>query len=103
MGRALDTDLFELTMAASHLQHGMVGPATFSLLVRRLPPRQPQEDHAKWPRDLFRARRRTGCAVPTSVSIRGRCMGSHLPGAPSNGRKFRIAGLHRLERLDQDR
>src|SRR5712691_3719259 len=35
---ALFTDLYELTMAASYLQHGMVAPATFSLFVRKLPP-----------------------------------------------------------------
>lgn len=38
MGRALTTDLYELNMAASYLRRGMVGPATFSLFVRRLPP-----------------------------------------------------------------
>ncbi len=31
-------DLYELHMAASYLRRGMVGPATFSLFVRRLPP-----------------------------------------------------------------
>jgi nicotinate phosphoribosyltransferase len=35
---ALLTDLYELNMAASYLRRGMVGPATFSLFVRRLPP-----------------------------------------------------------------
>jgi nicotinate phosphoribosyltransferase len=35
---ALSTDLYELNMAASYLRHGMVGPATFSLFVRKLPP-----------------------------------------------------------------
>ena len=40
MGRALVTDLYELTMAASHMRHGIVGPATFSLFVGRLPPRR---------------------------------------------------------------
>ncbi len=38
MGSALLTDLYELNMAASYLRRGMVGPATFSLFVRRLPP-----------------------------------------------------------------
>lgn len=33
----LTTDLYELTMAASYLRHGMTGPATFSLFLRRLP------------------------------------------------------------------
>ena len=33
----LRTDLYELNMAASYLRRGMVGPATFSLFVRRLP------------------------------------------------------------------
>lgn len=33
----LCTDLYELRMAASYLRRGMVGPATFSLYVRRLP------------------------------------------------------------------
>lgn len=37
MGRALITDLYELNMAASYLRRGMVGPATFSLFVRKLP------------------------------------------------------------------
>lgn len=37
-GRALVTDLYELNMAASYLRRGMVGPATFSLFVRKLPP-----------------------------------------------------------------
>jgi nicotinate phosphoribosyltransferase len=31
------TDRYELTMAASYLRRGMVGPATFSLFVRELP------------------------------------------------------------------
>lgn len=34
----LATDLYELTMAASYLAHGMSGEATFSCFVRRLPP-----------------------------------------------------------------
>jgi len=38
MGRALLTDFYELTMAASYLRRGMTAPATFSLFVRRLPP-----------------------------------------------------------------
>ena len=38
MGRGLVTDLYELTMASSYLRRGMVGPATFSLFVRKLPP-----------------------------------------------------------------
>ena len=37
VGRALITDLYELNMAASYLRRGMVGPATFSLFVRKLP------------------------------------------------------------------
>jgi nicotinate phosphoribosyltransferase len=39
MGLALQTDLYELTMAASYLRRGMTAPATFSLFVRRLPRR----------------------------------------------------------------
>jgi nicotinate phosphoribosyltransferase len=38
MSRALVTDLYELNMAVSYLRRGMVGPATFSLFVRSLPP-----------------------------------------------------------------
>ncbi len=38
MAMALATDLYELNMAASYLRRAMVGPATFSLFVRRLPP-----------------------------------------------------------------
>ena len=38
MGKALITDLYELNMAASYLRRAMVGPATFSLFVRDLPP-----------------------------------------------------------------
>lgn len=34
----LVTDHYELTMAASYLERGMVAPATFSLFVRSLPP-----------------------------------------------------------------
>jgi nicotinate phosphoribosyltransferase len=37
MSAALVTDLYELNMAASYLRRGMVGPATFSLFVRKLP------------------------------------------------------------------
>jgi nicotinate phosphoribosyltransferase len=37
---ALLTDLYELTMAASYLEHGFNGPACFSLSVRRLPQRR---------------------------------------------------------------
>ena len=37
MGRALLTDLYELTMAASYRRRGMEAPATFSLFVRDLP------------------------------------------------------------------
>ncbi|MDE3086661.1 MAG: nicotinate phosphoribosyltransferase [Acidobacteriota bacterium] len=40
MGRALCTDFYELNMAASYLRRGMTAPATFSLFVRRLPPRR---------------------------------------------------------------
>ncbi|MDZ5443525.1 nicotinate phosphoribosyltransferase [Micromonospora sp. 4G57] len=36
----LRTDLYELRMAASYLRRDMVAPATFSLFVRRLPPRR---------------------------------------------------------------
>jgi nicotinate phosphoribosyltransferase len=38
MPGGLVTDLYELTMAASYLRREMVGPATFSLFVRKLPP-----------------------------------------------------------------
>jgi nicotinate phosphoribosyltransferase len=38
MAGALLTDLYELTMASSYLRRDMVGPATFSLFVRDLPP-----------------------------------------------------------------
>ena len=38
MGRALTTDLYQLTMAASYLARGMTEQATFSLFVRDLPP-----------------------------------------------------------------
>ncbi len=37
---ALLTDLYQLTMAASYLEHGFNEPACFSLSVRRLPPRR---------------------------------------------------------------
>ena len=37
VGRALITDLYELNMAASYLRRAMVGSATFSLFVRKLP------------------------------------------------------------------
>ncbi len=37
MSGALSTDLYELTMATSHLRRGMTGPATFSLFARQLP------------------------------------------------------------------
>jgi nicotinate phosphoribosyltransferase len=36
----LCTDLYELRMAAGYLCRNMVGPATFSLFVRRLPPQR---------------------------------------------------------------
>jgi nicotinate phosphoribosyltransferase len=36
----LCTDLYELRMAASYLRRNMVGPATFSLFVRQLPPQR---------------------------------------------------------------
>ncbi|WP_406044954.1 nicotinate phosphoribosyltransferase [Micromonospora sp. NBC_00898] len=36
----LRTDLYELRMAASYLRRDMIAPATFSLFVRRLPPRR---------------------------------------------------------------
>ncbi len=38
MSVALITDLYEINMAASYLRRNMIGPATFSLFVRRLPP-----------------------------------------------------------------
>jgi nicotinate phosphoribosyltransferase len=38
MPGALLTDLYELNMAASYLRRDMIGPATFSLYVRNLPP-----------------------------------------------------------------
>ncbi|RST17647.1 nicotinate phosphoribosyltransferase [Streptomyces sp. WAC05374] len=38
MSRVTTTDLYEVTMAMSYLREGMVGPATFSLFVRDLPP-----------------------------------------------------------------
>jgi nicotinate phosphoribosyltransferase len=38
--RALFTDLYELTMAASYHAHGLNAPATFELFVRELPPRR---------------------------------------------------------------
>ena len=38
MSGALQTDLYELNMAASYLRRGMTAPATFSLSVRSLPP-----------------------------------------------------------------
>jgi nicotinate phosphoribosyltransferase len=37
---ALLTDLYELTMAASYVEHGMAEEATFDLFVRELPPRR---------------------------------------------------------------
>jgi nicotinate phosphoribosyltransferase len=37
-GLALFTDLYELTMAASYFEHGMIEPASFSLFVRNYPP-----------------------------------------------------------------
>ena len=37
---ALLTDLYELTMLASYVSHGMEGAATFDLFVRELPPRR---------------------------------------------------------------
>lgn len=37
MGRALQTDLYELNMASSYLRRGMTAPATFSLFIRNLP------------------------------------------------------------------
>ncbi|MFG2260167.1 nicotinate phosphoribosyltransferase [Streptomyces mirabilis] len=38
MSDAMTTDLYEVTMAMSYLREGMIGPATFSLFVRELPP-----------------------------------------------------------------
>ncbi len=40
MPGALETDLYELIMAASYLRRGMLEPATFSLYVRNLPPQR---------------------------------------------------------------
>ncbi|MEU8055264.1 hypothetical protein [Microbispora bryophytorum] len=37
MASGLLTDLYEINMAASYLRRGMIGRATFSLFVRRLP------------------------------------------------------------------
>lgn len=37
MGRALQTDLYELNMASSYLRRGMITSATFSLFIRNLP------------------------------------------------------------------
>jgi len=37
MGLALNTDLYELTMAQSYLESGKLGDAVFSLFIRRLP------------------------------------------------------------------
>jgi nicotinate phosphoribosyltransferase len=39
-GPALFTDLYELTMAASYYARGLLGPATFDLVARELPPRR---------------------------------------------------------------
>jgi nicotinate phosphoribosyltransferase len=39
MGLALQTDLYELNMAASYLGRGLTAPATFSLFIRSLPER----------------------------------------------------------------
>lgn len=36
--KAMLTDLYELTMAASYYEHGIVAPATFSLFIRKYPP-----------------------------------------------------------------
>ncbi|MDX2678352.1 hypothetical protein PV333_18590 [Streptomyces sp. NY05-11A] len=38
MSDAMTTDLYEVTMAMSHLKEGLTGPATFSLFVRDMPP-----------------------------------------------------------------
>lgn len=40
MGRTLYTDYYELNMAVSYLRRDMRAPGTFSLFVRRLPPRR---------------------------------------------------------------
>src|SRR5690606_35051195 len=37
-GSALFTDLYELTMGANYVEHGLDQPATFDLFVRHLPP-----------------------------------------------------------------
>jgi len=36
--KAMLTDLYELTMAASYYEHGFFAPATFSLFIRKYPP-----------------------------------------------------------------
>ncbi|TDC27442.1 nicotinate phosphoribosyltransferase [Streptomyces sp. 8K308] len=38
MSEAATTDLYEVTMAMSYMEHGLTGPATFGLFPRRLPP-----------------------------------------------------------------
>ncbi len=38
VSQGLVTDLYQLTMLQAYLEHGMRGPATFELFVRRLPP-----------------------------------------------------------------
>ena len=38
IAQGLVTDLYQLTMLQAYLEHGMRGPATFELFVRRLPP-----------------------------------------------------------------
>ena len=38
VSQGLVTDLYQLTMLQAYLEHGMHGPATFELFVRRLPP-----------------------------------------------------------------
>ncbi len=38
INKAMLTDLYELTMAASYYEHGISAPATFSLFIRKYPP-----------------------------------------------------------------
>ena len=38
INKSMLTDLYELTMAASYFEHGIVAPATFSLFIRKYPP-----------------------------------------------------------------
>jgi nicotinic acid phosphoribosyltransferase len=49
----LFTDLYQLTMVQSYLEHDKNRPATFSLIVRKYPPAQ--VCHAGWPSGPTRA------------------------------------------------